>query len=77
MFPESWTHEHLIKHCFAEILENQRRQMAKLEDVLAKIEKVSADFDKYVQDHQTSEAADLDQVNAALDVLDGKINPPA
>ena len=62
------------RHLLYQILINQEANrsqlMAQLADVLAKVAKLSADFDAYAAAHQTSEAADLDQVNAALDAVD-------
>ena len=49
------------------------RIMATLQEVLDKVTKLSADFDAYVAAHQTTEAADLDQVGAALDAVDTKV----
>ncbi len=51
--------------------------MATLQEVLDKVNKLSADFDAYVAAHQTTEAADLDQIAAAVDAVDAKVNPPA
>lgn len=49
--------------------------MATLQEVLDKVAKLSADFDAYVAAHQTTEAADLDTVAAAVDAVDAKIAP--
>lgn len=63
------------RHLLYQLLIQGERQMATLEDVLAKVAKLSADFDAYVAAHQTTEAADLDQVSTALDAVDAKIVP--
>lgn len=51
--------------------------MATKQEVLDAVAKLSADFDAFAAAHQTSEAADMDEVKAAVDALDTKINPPA
>jgi chromosome condensin MukBEF MukE localization factor len=55
----------------------ERKFMATKQEVLDAVAKLSADFDAFAAAHQTSEAADMDEVKAAVDALDTKINPPA
>jgi hypothetical protein len=55
----------------------ERIIMASKQEVLDAVAKLSADFDAYAQAHQTTEAADLDEVKAAVQAVDAKINPPS
>lgn len=57
------------------LFDRQEILMATLQEVLDKVAKLSADFDAYVAAHQTTEAADLDTVAAAVDAVDAKIAP--
>jgi hypothetical protein len=57
------------------LFDRQEILMATLQQVLDKVAKLNADFDAYAAAHQTSEAADLDQIAAAVDAVDAKVTP--
>jgi hypothetical protein len=61
------------RHLLYQILINQEKHMATLQEALDAITKLSADFDAYKAAHQTTEAADLDQVVAAVAAVDAKV----
>ena len=75
MWPEHWTHHDIIRHGLAEILENQRKEMATLQEVLDAVAKLTADVEAVLSKTST-EPADLDQVKAAVEALDAKVAPP-
>ena len=51
------------------------RLMATLQEVLDSVNKLSADVDAFISSHQTNEAADLDQIQAAIAAVDAKLTP--
>lgn len=80
MIPEHWPLDRVIRHCFAEIITNQilehrerEKLMATLEETLAAVNDLSAKVDAFVASHQSTEAADLDQVKAAVEAVAAKL----
>lgn len=85
MFPRDWKLPRIIVHAFCEMLTNQqiiRKQqeeiMSKLDDVKAKLAKLSTDVDAFIAANTGGASdADLDALGGAVDAIDAKLVPPA
>lgn len=85
MFPESWTHDQIIRQGLAEILVNQKlilerqeKQMAALDDLKVAVAKLSTDVNDFIAANTGGATdADLTALTAQVNAIDAVINPPS
>jgi len=84
-FPTFWTHEELCERLLREllidqkqILENQEKQMAALDDLKAAVAKLSTDVNAFIAANTGGASdAELAALTAQVNAIDAVINPPA
>lgn len=73
MFPEHWNSDQIIRFALAEILINQEKQMAAIDDLNAAVTQLSTDVAALIAKPEGTSDAQIEAVVTSVNALDAQV----